>query len=466
MAYPFLTDKPYCSDPQLDSITLSMVTDPAHATTAALYLTLYSDAARSTSVGTDSAAASGGSVQEVLTVSVGSLSSDTIYYPTLEYEEVSGSGTKVKVPDVEADCSYYTLGDEWNIYSDPHINEQDGDAISVGGGKYTNYSNMMTAMAANGKANLTFSGGDEHIYYFVDQADAYLWGETWRNFAFPMLDVSAHVQAWGNHERRDGTDGDDDTWAKNMMVQFQPGPTGTSALANYGKIVSPNATLLWAEPYSESGFPETGVNQDTYLSATQLSFIRDEIAANEKPWLVVHTHSPLQASTYARAGGTNIIETGKQSATVHADLVSHLTSNANCIGIVYLRGHDHRWEHSVFDGVHYLGVGSAAAPFNYTAASLVTDGYFADTSWTAPVGVKFIEGQESGGVVMSFAGYVHASLGSDWGLWTIYRTSDADNNAMNEVVYTFSPANSRILSNGVHWAGLVSNGSHWGGLGW
>jgi hypothetical protein len=166
MAFPFLTAKPAQGRPATDSVSLSMVTDPAHATTASMRLTLYSDSGRTNSVGTDSATASGGSVQERLVCSVGSLSANTVYYPTIEYEEVAGSGTWVEAADVTSDVTCLTQPGASDIFrfafmTDPHCGLDQINETTVAAAQLrTRFGHCRDAVAAFAP-HLVLRGGDE-----------------------------------------------------------------------------------------------------------------------------------------------------------------------------------------------------------------------------------------------------------------------------------------------------------------
>lgn len=460
MAFPFLTTKPHCDDPTDAELTLSMVTDPAHSTQVAMRMSLYSDSARTTQVqSTVSTSASSGSVREKLSLTISGLSADTIYYPVIEYEEVSGSGTWVEVADITSDCSYHTptkTGDvfEVAVSSDPHHTPT---TVADGEDERTVQSGYSLSYIASSKRHLWITCGDE-MFGTAGSSESTLqgWCANWRDHSAIALDKMSAIHVLGNHEDRDGSESSDDLLRLGLTNAFMPVPTGHSANENFGKFECPQCKIIWAEPYSGSGLSDANDTElGGSLDVTQLNFVTEEIASSTQPVVLVFIHNGLVEKLYQRVGGTELIKSGTDSETIHAALKAEKKSRPGLLMAAMIRGHDHWFEHCVYDGVDYFQCGSPTVPFPSIATA---DRGYLDANGGFASGVRYSA---------AFKGCMTFSISDSWVTGQFIRTTDDDGNMDSTVMYSFVANGAVLGSSGVHYSGKTSApGQHWTGIEW
>ncbi len=137
-----------------------------------------------------------------------------------------------------------------------------------------------------------------------------------------------------------------------------------------------------------TGTPHTlnsplGKRDDWTLGARQLSWLHDQLAGSQARWKLLFIHHPAGGnagdevnSRYGRGGG-RAAATGEQ-ATIHGWM-----RRFGAQALFY--GHDHVFTDVVADGIHYVCVGSAGAPWKFGTAET---GY--ETFWT-PSGFTWVE---------------------------------------------------------------------------
>jgi len=408
MAWPFRQTKICCGLPASTSLAFWMTTLATHATACSLRVTLYADAARTQAVGSATAVSSAGNVRERLVCTISGLTPDSEYFPRLEYEEVAGSGTWVESAAATSGCGYITsptlagvLRTLW--YSDAHLTEAridpNAQVGSTAWGFRERHRNFL-ASTAKQRFHLAWGGSDLPFDGSYDVLNLGI-----LEFERTLRDKCPVATDWGNWEFIQDQDGPfppgmapPEGWeayfaeAEASYLAHNLNSPAASARENYGKLVLGSTTILWAEVWSASGLlTGQGEEFNAQLEAAQMTFLLAEIAACATPNLVIKIHTALinttvTASVYARAGGTRVIQAGTQSETLHNALLAKLP---NLRFAAVIRGHDHRAEHTIQDGVHYLQVPSTTAPFNYTAQQLVDFGYWADTDGTLPAVTQF-----------------------------------------------------------------------------
>ena len=454
MAFPFLTTRPMRCLPSSTSLSYTVTTDSAHATDCDFRITVYSDAGKTVQVGQNSNGSSMGLVQERLGAEVGSLTAGTTYYIKAEYDEVKGAGSWVEIEDIP---SVNTAGDEvildWT--SDPHLDEADIDAD---GDELARYDNVATQIRAD-EPDLWFCGGDEFITAFANDAGATTWATKRRNHFGATHEIAPAIMALGNHEAIDRAGGTVDVRNQIAMNGFFINPVADDALGYYGKSVLGPATVVWAESFSESGFPNFGGNvYDANLSATQLTFVTDTIAACATNWLILHTHEALVDRLY-RVGGEDVLQAGSQANTIHAAILAWKAAGAGRNAIV-VRGHDHLFGMDLIDGIAYVQVGSPCTFFSFlsTPATAVANGYWEDEDGTLPSSTKHLG---------NYPGYVRMRLSAHAGQIDFIRTTTAVDGATadNTLMYAFTMPG--VGNHGEHWAGVSGTSStHWKGVCW
>jgi hypothetical protein len=400
MAFPFLPDKHLTCDVTTAGASFTMVTDSAHATACSMRCRVQRVDAAMTELYTGTDSSSAGSVQERLVVSVSGLPNDGHFRATLEYEEVSGSGTWVTSVSVD----FYTLPSTGSLetiaYGDDHRNKTVID--NAAHARVIKNTRAMSLMIADKRhfaahlGDLDFAPGNA----LSSQQDAYDYGLAIRNSDEALTEEMWRWKVDGNHWARDGGGGDQDTWKENMALQFLKNPSADDADEQYGKIECGPALCLFATPYTESGFsPATPADWD--LPSAVWTFIETELSNNTSPWVNIYLHQLLGGATttgtgaYGWGGGEKILAAGTAMVTLH-DLLRQYRPDA---GVLVFTGHTHIAEHAVYDGIHYLNPGSTTAPFAARITEehgyLLSDGSQAPVSGCLSAGYQYIEVSQS-----------------------------------------------------------------------
>lgn len=455
MAFPFLTTKPMRCLLGTTTLTYSVTTDPAHATDCDFRITVYSDAGKTVQVGQNANGSSAGLVQERLAAHITGLTAGTTYYIKAEYDELKGAGAWVEItgmPSVRTAPAATGTGTIC-ITSDPHLDTTDIDTDSA---KALRYDNAVTVLTADAP-DLWISGGDEHLAPHADAAAATDYGTKRRNRYATAHMTTPFILMRGNWEHVDGSGDAADLVHRNGLLQFFFNPNSDDLLEGYGKTNVGPAKVIYVEPYTQSGFPITPPlgDYDAQVSATQLTFVTDEIASNDKRWLILHCHQALVNRDY-RVGNGNVLQDGSQANTIHAALVAHLAANPGR-GALVIRGHDHVFGHDIIDGIHYVQVGSPSAFF--ALSTFAEDvGYWLDADGTLPSSTKFLQ---------IFPGYMrivaapHYLRGEFIRTTTVHTGTTADDTLM----YAFTIPG--VGNHGEHWAGTSGvSTTHWLGLNW
>lgn len=449
MANPFLTAKPMACLPVNQGISLTMCTDPAHASACGMRFSIDRvDEAGPPTAYTDRVSSSGASVQERLVATVTGLTKDAQYDLDIQYEEVSGSGTWVALSDPVTIWTFpSTAGTlELAFLADPHHTQ--ATIIDSEDTRTVRSTNALTYLAAS-KRHLLIRMGDESFGTSGStQSELTTWAIAWRGHMETAHDAMPDVGVLGNHELRDGTASTDDSRHETMNLQFMANTSNDSAKENYGTIENDLATIIFAEAYTESGFPNASTSTECALGTTQLTHITDAIAANTKAWLIICLHNLAITSKYWRCGGETVAMYGSDMRTIHEAIIAHRAANASLVGAIVVYGHDHNFMHETIDGVHYLQVGSTATPITYTDADQQLYGYrLADGTLNPRCG--FFDEDSLG--VMTMA------LSATEGTVQFVRTTDTDGSTADSTVlhkFTIKPTKPAMRDVGLRPAGL------------
>lgn len=437
MAAPFYSEVLQCFPIAANALAFCLTTNASYSDAADFRVLLYSDEARTTLVGTGNTATGSGSARERLKSVVGGLTANTVYYPVVQYRAVTTVDPWVEISAASTNSFYKTMPNtgtfviDW--YSDPHLTV----ANMATDERHGNFIMAVT----NTVAHLAFCGGD--LTFNSDEGDA--WHIARLSFEETLLRYRPFVGALGNWEfRTDPTNSANfpagytntdfegyDATALSWLMGYRTGDANT-ARETFGVIENDLAKFIWVEPFSGSGLQtDTEVTYNSFLGAYQWQWLQDQINSNTKPWLLVHTHNPLNETQYSRPRGYAAAPDGSQETQLHTILAAHFTENVNCVGVIRMLGHNHRFFRQRWDGVEYLECGSTRNVFTYSDADLGAFGYNGNE-------VRVEEG---------FAGFVRLSLTATGGTAEFIRTTstplggtaEADSTVLHTIDLTANP---------------------------
>lgn len=431
MAYPFNTEIMRCTPISTTSLRFGLTTLASHATAVDLRVKLYSDSGRSSLVATGSTgSSSGGSVRERVVSTVTGLTAGTKYYPVVEYREVTGVDPWVTITSLSSDCDYMTLPSSGTFYldwyTDPHLTVAN---MTSSDGKHENF----MAECLTNDAPLLFCGGDLRFEATETNED---WHLARIAFEEDLLRHRPMITALGNWEfRTDPTNSDlfpngyDQAYFEGVDADdlaFFLNPDADSARETYGCIDCGMARLIWVESFTGSGIQyDNGAVYDTFLDSTQWAYLLDKISTNTKPWLLIHTHTPLTNTLYNRPRGYLIPQDDSQEEALQAAIVAHRKANSALRGCIRMLGHNHRFHHWRYQGIEYVDIGSTRFSFTYSNLG-VGLGYTSSDC-------LFVEDADQGDV-----GYARLALTSTGGTLDFIRTTTTPTGATADSTIVYS----------------------------